>query len=153
MNVRAAIGIAGLVLLGACSAPNARWLRSVEEAQRAADAARVEGDLEAAREHLLPVADGEGVQDSNGSGVRALRQDAHYQIARLALELDDGAGALRHADAGIALGGGDLYEANLWIVRGQANEHLGRDDVAGSDYHRALLLNDAMLGAMLDDAP
>ncbi len=156
MNVRATVGcIFGLILLmcTACAAPNDRWLRSVEEAQRAADTAREAGDLQAARAHLRPVAEGEGVQDPHAEGVRAIRQDAYYQLARLALAQEDGEAALRYADTGIAFGGSDLYEANLWIVRGQANEHLGNDDVAAQDYHHALVLNDALLGAMLDDAP
>lgn len=147
------LGVA-LVGFGACSAPNERWLQSVEAAQRAADAALVAGELSEARAHLSLIAEGDGVEDADAVGVRALRQDAFYQLARLAFAQEDGEVALRCANAGLALGeGGDLYEANLWIARGQAHELLGDPERAAEDYHRALVLNDALLDVMLRDAP
>lgn len=79
---------------------------------------------------------------------RPYRQDAYYRLAR---RTQDATEQLRLADAGLALGGEDLFVANLLAIKGRALEALGRDDEAPAVYHRALLINEELLNNLLDE--
>ena len=48
---------------------------------------------------------------------------------------------------------GDLFVANLLVVRGAAHEALGDGPAAAEDYHRALVINDKLLAETLSDHP
>jgi hypothetical protein len=77
---------------------------------------------------------------------RPLLQDTYFRLARLALANGDAATAQREAEAGLALGDhGDLFTANLLVVRGTAREALGAGTSAITDYERALAINETLL--------
>ena len=148
------LGVLAVMALSACGDGDAtHWLSDVEDLQRQVRRAVDDGDAAEAAELLLPMAEGQGLDGAEPEERRMLRQDAYYQLARLATGQNDAATAKSHADAGLALGGSDVFVANLWVARGQAHEALGEAAEAASDYHRALLINERLLDALLAAEP
>ena len=127
------------------------WVGEVRSAQESAEQAATQGNYREAIQRLRPLADGELTERARGEDARALRQDAFYQLARWSMSNEDAAGALVFADAGLALGGRDVFVANLWVARGQAHEALGQATRAAADYHEALLINETLLDAVLGE--
>ena len=125
------------------------WIGDVRSAQENAERAAQRGNYREAIQRLQPVANGELSRPARASDGRAIRQDAFYQLARWSLVDEDADGALAFADAGLALGGDDIFRANLWVVRGQAHEALGQSTRAAADYHEALLINETLLDNVL----
>ena len=125
------------------------WIGEVRAAQQSAEQAAEQGNYRDAIQRLRPVADGELSRPARADDARAIRQDAFYQLARWSMANEDAPGALVFADAGLALGGGDVFRANLWVARGQAHEALGQATQAAGDYHEALLINETLLDAVL----
>jgi hypothetical protein len=73
-------------------------------------------------------------------------QDTFFRLARLALDAHDPASAAHDAEQGLALGdGGDLFTANLLVVRGAAHEALGENAAALAACQRALRINEVLL--------
>ncbi|MBN2496296.1 MAG: hypothetical protein JXR96_17010 [Deltaproteobacteria bacterium] len=155
--VRLALGLA--VLAALCPMPgcaarseSAASLERALLAHRAADEALDRGDLDTARSRLLELARAESVAGLAGGEARALRADALYRLAELELAAARPARALGFAEQGLTLGGADLFAANLLVSRGRALERLGRELEAVESYHRALLINERLLGEALDAA-
>lgn len=138
-----------LVCVGLMGCSDNAWIGEVRAAQQNAEQAAAQNNYREAIQRLRPVADGELSQAARADDARAIRQDAFYQLARWSMANDDAAGALVFADAGLALGGGDVFRANLWVARGQAHEALGQATQAASDYHEALLINETLLDTVL----
>lgn len=137
--------LALLLLVGCGAAPG--WVDAAGAAHRRADAALAREDLPAARAALEGFLDLPAPARVAAEDQRVVRQDILYRLAELGVAQDP-AGALRWADQGLALGEReDLFSANLWIARGHAHQKLGDDRAAAEDYHRALRINEAMLGA------
>jgi hypothetical protein len=125
------------------------------------DRALVEiGGLHAAADQALDRGDRDGARRALEAAIaatpadhplrRPLVQDGRFRLARLALVAGDPAAAAREADSGLALGdGGDLYTANLLVVRGTAREALGQGGAAAADYERALAINEVLLRGIL----
>ena len=89
-------------------------------------------------------------QSVNGDDARVVRQDVSYRLANLALDRGDTDAAIRWAEQGLNEGlAEDVFTANLYVVRGAARQAAGRDIDAASDYHEALLINDALLQRLL----
>lgn len=139
-----------LALLAACSRAPQDWSVIAADEHARADRLIDLGDRAAARatlESILDTAPTSGAADTR----RVLLQDTHFRLARLALDAHDPALAARHADAGLALGGGDdLFVANLLVARGAAHEALGQAAEALAAYQRALRINEALLQHTLD---
>jgi hypothetical protein len=58
--------------------------------------------------------------------------------------------AWRRARRGLSLGKAlDVFTANLWLVRGEALEALGRDSEAAASYYAALEIDNALLQGVL----
>ena len=139
--------LTSMLFVVACSGND--WVAEVRAAQERSDQALAAGQLAEADEILTPISDGRMIGEADAEQARAVRQDAFYQRARIAVRQEDGAAAERLADLGLALGGDDMFTANLHVVRGQANEMLGRAVEAAADYHRALLINERLLDEVL----
>lgn len=116
-----------------------------------ARAAHVEFERDAVPEVLerflaLPVP-----EDVNEDDARVVRHDMYYRLSEHALNADDAERAHEWATRGLDEGTSqDVFTANLYVVRGAAREALGRDIDAASDYHEALLINDALLQQLLE---
>jgi hypothetical protein len=140
----------------ACSARTpapAPWIQAAAEASRAADRAIVDGQLDRARSLLRgliasPVPPSLAAQDQ-----RAVVQDAYFRLAEVELRAHAAAAARAWADRGLALGeAGDLFTANLLIVRGRARAALDDAHGAAADYRAAMAINEALL-ARLTEGP
>lgn len=137
-----------LAALFACSrgqAP-ARWIESVREADRLAEAALEAGDPAAARKVLLASLQAEAPAGIQPDDARAIRQDICFRLALI--ELDAGAPkeAQAFAERGLRLGEHeDLFTANLLVAQGRSLEALGKDAQAAESYHRALKINQLLL--------
>jgi len=141
----------GAASLSACGAEDAgAWIRAAAEDSAAADEALAEGRPEEARTRLESLlartpSDAVAAEDS-----RVVRQDAHERLARIALVARDLSEAERQVASGLALGARqDLFTGNLYTTRGQLREAQGRDREASEDYHRALLISEALLEGAL----
>ena len=67
-------------------------------------------------------------------------------MSHLALDAHDPAQALADAERGLGYGTApNLFMANLLVARGAAHEALNDPRAAADDYHRALMMNDALL--------
>jgi tetratricopeptide (TPR) repeat protein len=136
-----------VLALAACSrAPSSDgWTSHVAELNAEADRLLDVGDRAGAARLLTAVAD-EPAPSADLEVRRALVQDARFRLARLALETNDADAALRHADAGLALGArDDLFTANLLVARGAAREARHETQAALDDYQRALRINQHLL--------
>ena len=138
-----------LVMIAVGCAPQAadRWAERMGTQHEEVDLLLDRGDHAGARRLLEAIVRDTPVKDASR---RPLLQDAHYRLAQLALATGDPAGAERQADEGLALGDhGDLFTANLMIVRGAARERSGRGAAATADYERALAINEGLLRAVV----
>jgi tetratricopeptide (TPR) repeat protein len=78
-------------------------------------------------------------------------KDVHYRLARLDLDAKNYPAALAHCEAGLRAGGAtDLFTANLLVLRGTLHQELGQTVAAAEDFHRALLINEALLKQTLE---
>jgi hypothetical protein len=149
----AAVALLAAAVAAGCSRasepdPGDRWAAEVIDRHREADRRLDEGDAAGARAALLAlVAEGAPAAASDASGDRRLAlQDTYFRLARLSLGDRDGRQALAYVDAGLALGSAPhLFVANLLVARGAANEALGDGRAAAADYHRAQMMNEALL--------
>lgn len=145
------VTLALLVSAPACAdAPAGAWVESIAQANADADAALAKRNPAVAIRVLTRAlaADAHGVASAD---LRVVHADLYFRLAELELERGYPATARTRADQGLALGTpDDLYTANLFIVRGRANEAL--DPAAAiDDYHRALVINEALLADLLED--
>src|SRR5688500_14212558 len=126
------------LLAAACARAPRDWSVTAADGHTEADRLLDQGDRAGAKRVLESIL--EGAPDRGGTETRrVLVQDTRFRLARLALDAHDPALAARHADAGLALGGGaDLFVANLLVARGAAHEALGQSAQALSVYQRAL---------------
>src|SRR5262249_48034530 len=138
--------LAALCLLASCGhAEPAGWLERAQQAHGRADAALARGALAAGRSALgelcaAPPPRGIALEDQ-----RVVLQDAFFRLAEIELADLKPQAALAWADRGLALGGRDLFTANLLVARGHAREDLGEEVWATTDYRDALVINDELL--------
>jgi hypothetical protein len=138
-----AVALAG----GACSQAPRRdpWAAGAAAAHERADRLLAAGDAAGARETLRALVEDRAGGEPTG-GHRLALQDTYFRLARLALDAHDPREALADADAGLAYGAAPhLFVANLLVARGAAREALADPRGAAEDYHRALLMNEALL--------
>ena len=121
------------------------WGMFVAGQHRQADQRLDAGDAAAARRVLMAVLQaGRPVDDQ-----RLALQDTYFRLARLALDEHQPREALEFADRGLALGmAPHLFVANLLVARAAAEEALRQPRNAANDYHRALLMNEALLAQL-----
>lgn len=140
------------LLFSACADGQAGpWVAAVERANADADKAIAKRNLPVAIQALTQAVglDPSGVASAD---LRAVRADLFFRIAELELARGYPATARTRADQGLALGTpDDVYTANLYIVRGRANEALNVKRAAIDDYHRALVINEALLDDLMED--
>jgi len=138
-------------LLCGCGDGDARaWLGEVRGLSDEAAAAEASDDRGAALDALTRIVEREVPAAVAADDARVVRQDAYERLARLRLEAGDPEAARAAAERGLALGEReDLFTANLLVQRGRAREASGDDAGAARDYHRALLIHEALLDAAL----
>jgi tetratricopeptide (TPR) repeat protein len=128
------------------------WIAEAERRHALADARLQASDPSGAREALLGIVDARVPADAPSDDRRGVLQDTYFRLAEIDLRRGDARAALASADRGLALGrGGDLFVANLLVVRGGANEALGDGAAAAEDYHEALVINDRLLADALHE--
>jgi tetratricopeptide (TPR) repeat protein len=132
------------------SAAAVAWVESVRSAHDTADEQEARGELDAARETLLPLAEQDAPQEVAAAHARAVRQDLYFRLATLAARAGDHPSARDACTRGLALGrADDVLTANLLIARGEAHEALGDAAPASDDYMGALRINEALLDVVL----
>jgi hypothetical protein len=154
-QLAAVLALAGLLAPG-CSrrqphvAGDGRWLAEIERRNALADERVQAKDWPGAQAALRGIVDTPAPADAPADDVRRVRQDAYFRLAKVDLDASEPKHAIANADRGLALGrAGDLFVANLLVVRGAAHEALGEDPAAAEDYHQALVINDKLLGETL----
>ena len=148
LQIVAALAGMALTCAAGCSrrAPaNDDWGMFVAGQHSQADQRLDAGDAAAARRALMAVLQaGRPVDDQ-----RLALQDTYFRLARLALDEHQPREALEFADRGLALGmAPHLFVANLLVARAAAEEALRQPRNAANDYHRALLMNEALLAQL-----
>jgi len=151
-----AIGIISLICAAltaaSCAHPaeSGRWVGEIQEANRMADRAIGDGKLVAARSVLKEALEKPAPPEMDDHDAKAIKQDICFRLAMLEIEARRPQAALDWTDRGLQLGTSeDLFTANLLVARGSALETLGRDSRAAGEYHRALKINEKLLGAAL----
>lgn len=144
----ALLAMTGAVL--ACGGTAARWVDEAASTNAQVDASLRDGQLARARwllEQLVSRPTPANVSDGDR---RAVLQDAYARLAAVALREGSPARAIRHADAGLALGERrDVFTATLRTLRGRAEEALGNDAAAARDYEAAQTIDEVLLQAAL----
>jgi hypothetical protein len=156
-RLAAGVSLVGLLALGCSRTPatsDSAWLAEVTRRHALADERLEAGDGPAARDALSGIVDGRVPDDVAGADRRGVLQDTYFRLARIDLDARDPRAALADSDRGLALGRGsdrgELFVANLLVVRGAAHEALGAGPAAAEDYHQALVINDRLLAETLD---
>lgn len=141
-----------LVLASACGGGDAgEWAQGVAAGARAAERAQASGDVAGARRELQEILERDVPEGVAPTDARVVRQDAATRLSALALKEGDAASALRWAERAVNLGEAeDVFAAGAHIARGRALEALGRAPEATADYHRALTIDEALLGEALN---
>jgi tetratricopeptide (TPR) repeat protein len=140
------LALALALALSACTPSPESYVGASAEDSAAADRAIEAGDRAAAIERLRAIVEREVPSSLAEEDARVIRQDAYDRWARVALD----AGELDEAEAavgrGLALGErDDVFTANLLTTRGRIHEARERDREAARDYHRALVIQEALL--------
>ena len=139
-----------LVLVDGCSRsprPVADpWIARVAAVNRQVDRLLDANDAWRARELLQTFVSAERPGTALDEDRRLVLEDCYFRLARLALAGRDPAQALSDAERGLAYQTApSLFAANLLVARGAAHEALNEPRAAAEDYHRALLMNEALL--------
>jgi hypothetical protein len=141
--------IALLLLVAGCSRPPRPaadpWIARVAAVNRQVDQLLDANDAARARELLRElVTERPGVALDEDR--RLVLEDCYFRLARLALAGREPAQALSDAETGLGYQTApSLFAANLLVARGAAHEALNEPRAAAEDYHRALLMNEALL--------
>jgi tetratricopeptide (TPR) repeat protein len=147
------LSLAALCAIG-CSqrhrAADDPWVAEAARRHALADERLEAGDRPGARDALRGIVDAPPPAELPPDDRRGVLQDTYFRLARIDLDARDARAALADAERGLALGqAGDLFVANLLVVRGAAHEALGEGPAAAEDYHRALMINDQLLAKAL----
>ncbi|HLK91796.1 MAG TPA: hypothetical protein VKZ18_18035 [Polyangia bacterium] len=148
LGLAAALGV--MLAAGACSRP-ARpvadpWIAEVATVNRRADRLLDADDAAGARALLRTLVTAQKSGALLDEDRRLALEDCYFRLARLALGADDPVQALADADSGLAYQTApSLFVANLLVARGAAHEALNEPRAAAEDYHRGLLMNEALL--------
>ena len=135
-----------LVLCGCGGAPT--WLDLAQQAHARADAALAGGDPASAHAALAAFVEVPAPASVSREDWRGVMQDVFARLAEIDVGLDPRA-AVGWAARGLTLGErGDVFTANLFLARGHAEEKLGEDRAAAEDYHRVVLIDEALLNAL-----
>ncbi len=150
MSGRALAVVALIALAFGCSkAPRhgeGEWISEAARRHARADERLAAGDRPAARAELLAVVGASVPADVPEQDSRGVLQDTYFRLAKMDLDARDPRAAVADADLGLSYGKpNDLFVANLLIVRGAAREALGDGAAAATDYHQALVINNALL--------
>ena len=82
---------------------------------------------------------------------RQVLQDISFRLGQVMLEEKKPVEALGACTRGLDLGGADdLFTANLLILRGHIRQELGKLASAAEDFHKALVINEKLLGKVLN---
>jgi hypothetical protein len=145
-----ALALACAALLPACTPEPEGYVAASAEDSAAADRAIESGDDDGAIDLLRTIAEREVPSSVAEEDARVIRQDAYDRWARVRMQGGELEEARRAVDRGLALGErDDLFTANLLTTRGRIHEARGRDREAARDYHRALVIEEALLDRAL----
>jgi hypothetical protein len=141
---------AGLGVAGACSRSQRPvadpWIAEAAAVNRQADRLLDADDAAGARALLRTLVAAQNRGAALDEDRRLALEDCYFRLARLALAAHDPAQALADADSGLAYQTApNLFVANLLVARGAAHEALNEPRAAAEDYHRGLLMNEALL--------
>ncbi len=132
-------------LLCGCNSERS-WIEENAADSAAADQTLASGHTGQAVARLRRIARRPVPSEVASEDARVVRQDAFERWARIELARGANEEAISRSDEGLALGTReDVFTANLLTTRGRANEALGRDREAAEDYHRALVIEEALL--------
>lgn len=146
MNRLRAAFVLSCVLLCGCADDAGAWMHDVRTWSAQADAADARGDRVAAIDALSRIVERQVPESVAAEDARVVRQDACARLAERLLEHGDPERAARVVAEGLALGEReDLFTANLLTVQGLVHEGRGDDREAARAYHRALLIQEALL--------
>ena len=138
-----------LALAGGCSRsprPADPWIAQVAAVNRQVDQLLEADDASRARQLLRALVSDAGPAAPVDADRRLVLEDCYFRLARLALAGRDPAQALSDAETGLSYQTApSLFAANLLVARGAAHEALNQPRAAAEDYHRALLMNEALL--------
>ena len=158
---RVVIAWAVLAALACAAGPSREavlWMNDAARVNRVADEALVRGDRDAAYAALVafverPDVPRPDVGRSKALGdKRAVLMDSYFRLAERALATRNAPAALLWSSRGLALGAAtDVFSANLLIADGHAAEALGDVARASESFHRALVINEALLGVALGE--
>lgn len=151
-----------LIAVSACAAEEspqnaqnataAAWLAQAEHAHEVATAAAEARQWDTARGALRAAIEAEVPSGVSAQDRRVVRQDLAYRLAEVELSAGAAEAAVRWAERGLEEGrGNDVFTANLLVIRGRANEAVGRDRPAANDYFEALEINEALLRRSLGE--
>lgn len=144
------LALSWALLVPACTVDPEAYVAASAEDSAAADRAIERGEHERAIERLRAIAEREVPASVAEEDARVIRQDAYDRWARVLLGRGDVDAASGVVERGLALGEReDLFTANLLTTRGRIHEAGGRDREAARDYHRALMIEEALLDRAL----
>lgn len=147
----------------ACAAGPSRdavsWISEATRVNREANEAVARGDREAAYAALVQFVQHPDVPrpdvgrlDARGDK-RIVLMDVYFRLAEMALAARNAPAALLWSSRGLALGAAnDVFSANLLIAKGHAAAALGDDGLAGESFHKALVINEALLAVALGES-
>lgn len=82
---------------------------------------------------------------------RQVLQDIAFRLGQVMLDEKKTGEAMEACARGLALGErDDLFTANLLILRGHVLQELGKPVPAAEDFHKALVINEKLLGRVLN---
>lgn len=139
---------------GALQAPEVvrAWLRDLEEAHRAADAAKDPTSRGVAVARLAELYERENTLPRDLPEIVELRQDLAVRAARLELAASDASAALAWVERGLALSEEpSVLAATLWMVAADAHETRGDFGEARRALHQALAINQQLLHRELEE--
>jgi hypothetical protein len=125
---------------------------------RDADAAISRGDREAAYAALVAFVERPDVprpdmgRPKARGDMRVVLMDAYFRLAEMAHAARNAPAALLWSSRGLALGvANDVFTANLLIADGHAAAALGDEMRASESFHKALIINEALLAVALGE--
>jgi hypothetical protein len=146
------------LVVSACSREPGRepepdaWAVAAAATHAEADRLLARGDRMAALEVLRGLVEGAPAPaGGDPEARRILLQDAYFRVASLIYPQGDPAMTEMYVGRGLALGDhGDLFAANLLVMRAEIHRFHGRTRAALDDYERALRINERLLGETLE---
>ncbi|MFT7582978.1 MAG: tetratricopeptide (TPR) repeat protein [Myxococcota bacterium] len=143
------LGFFAMVVACAVSPDSARYAETMERHRADAETQRMAGELVEAEAILVRAT---ALEMPAGSGPLALRQDAFFAHGRVLFERRRFDAAIQIADRALALGQEPtMFVANLYALRGLAQEALGNIQAAATDLEQAQVVHTVLFALALSE--